>query len=121
MSYCRWSCDDFQCDVYVYADVFGGYTTHVSGRRAVFTEPLPDPVPFDADRIKEWHARHMKVMEMVENSEHQPIGLPHDGESFNDATAGECADRLEQLRALGYNVPQYAIDALREEQVNHDN
>ena len=43
------------------------------------------------------------------------IGLPEDGETFNDATAGDCADRLEYLRALGYQVPQYAIDALREE------
>lgn len=25
----------------------------------------------------------------------------------------ECADNLERLRDLGYNVPQYAIDALR--------
>lgn len=38
------------------------------------------------------------------------------GESFNDATPGECADRLERMRASGLNVPQYAIDALREEQ-----
>lgn len=29
MSYCRWSSDNFKCDVYVYADVSGGWTTHV--------------------------------------------------------------------------------------------
>lgn len=45
----------------------------------------------------------------------KPIGLPHDGEDFDDDTPDECADRLEHLRALGYRVPQYAIDALREE------
>lgn len=44
------------------------------------------------------------------------IDLPHDTESFNDATPGECADRLEYLRGLGYKVPQDAIDALREEE-----
>jgi hypothetical protein len=43
------------------------------------------------------------------------IGLPMDGETFNDATAEACASLLEALRALGYRVPQYAIDALRDE------
>ena len=43
------------------------------------------------------------------------IGLPMDGETFNDATAEACASLLEALRALGYRVPQYAIDSLREE------
>jgi hypothetical protein len=45
----------------------------------------------------------------------RPIGLPHDGESFLDGSPSDCADRLEGLRALGYTVPQYAIDELREE------
>ena len=45
----------------------------------------------------------------------RPIGLEHDGETFSDETACECADRLEYLRSLGYTVPQYAIDNLREE------
>lgn len=43
------------------------------------------------------------------------IGLPMDGKAFNDETAEACAGRLEALRTLGYRVPQYAIDALREE------
>jgi hypothetical protein len=43
------------------------------------------------------------------------IGLPHDGAAFHDETAGECADRLRDLRAMGYHVPQHAIDALTEE------
>lgn len=45
-----------------------------------------------------------------------PIGLAFDGESFSDGTALECAKRLEWLRAMGYHVPQKAIDALRSEE-----
>lgn len=30
MSYCRFSSEDYQCDVYAYADVAGGYTIHVA-------------------------------------------------------------------------------------------
>jgi hypothetical protein len=115
VSYCRWSSDDYQCDVYVYEDVCGGFTTHVAGGRYVFKEPLPPPVSWDPQNMQAWFDRHDKVTQMVEDAETQAIGLPHDGESFNDDTAEECANRLEALRALGYNVPQYAIDALREE------
>lgn len=46
---------------------------------------------------------------------HKQIGLRYDGESFNDETAADCADRLELLRTIGYRVPQSAIDALRDE------
>lgn len=115
MSYCRWSSDDGQCEAYVYEHVAGGFMIHLANTRPVLTEPLPDPVPFEASRLGEWIARRKVVMAMNRAAERKPIGLPHDGETFCEDTAGECAGRLEQLKALGYNVPQYAIDALREE------
>lgn len=113
MSYCRWSSDDFQCDVYVYVDCNGGYTTHVAGMRHILKKPLPPPV--DMSDCKAYLKRYKKVNKILDRAKLVPIGLPHDGEQFNDETAGECADRLEELRGLGYQVPQYAIDALREE------
>jgi len=112
MSYCRWSSDDFQCDVYVYASD-RGWTTHVAGRRHVFTEPLP--VVVEDASAREMFKRHEIVSEMVERAELVDIGLAHDGETFDDDTPGECADRLEYLRSCGYNIPQYAIDELRDE------
>ena len=116
MSYCRWSSDDFQCDVYVYEDVGGGWTTHVAGNRIAGKLTPVGPFPEDKADMGAWFERHNTQMAELEKMERKPIGLPHDGESFNDPTPGECADRLESLRALGYNVPQYAIDNLREEQ-----
>lgn len=149
MSYCRWSSMNWRCDVYVYEDVGGGWTTHVAGRRRLLPA-IPDllgsklsmrlrswvGVYWDRETRKMiypyrwrallyrpwtsflsfWHNRvHMGSLHL---SPLRPIGLAHDGESFNDPTAGECADRLESLRDLGYIVPQYAIDALRKEQAN---
>lgn len=116
MSYCRWSTNDYQCDVYVY-ESSDGYETHVAGNRYVFAEPLPAPVPFGSDdaEIRAWVERGRTVSEVIERSTTQPIGLPNDGESYTDPTAGACADRLERLRDAGYVVPQFAIDALREE------
>lgn len=102
MSYCRWSSDDYQCDVYVWPDIDGTWRTAVAGRRHVITEPLPPVVPFSD-------------FEMIGNAELVDIGLPLDGDQYADATPGECAQRLLTIREAGYNVPQYAIDALLEE------
>lgn len=115
MSYCRFSSDDGQCDVYVYEHYMGFWVTHVAGQKRRPIEPLPPPVPCSPERAAEWLARHKRVQEILDQSPYEPIGLPHDGESFEHATPDECAENLERLQALGYNVPQYAIDALREE------
>lgn len=115
MSYCRWSDNDYQCDVYVYADSRGGYTIHVASNRPILDEDLPPFVPLDEANIEAWLARNEKLEAWLDRAERRPIGLPYDGESFNVPTASEAADRLEMLKEAGYNVPQYAIDALREE------
>jgi hypothetical protein len=112
MSYCRWSSEDYQCDVYVY-EAAHGYITHVAGRRRVYTEPLPPPV--EAGDIQGWIKRVGQVRRLADRATLVDIGGPHDGESYTDATPNDCADRLEYLRTCGYNVPQYAIDELRSE------
>lgn len=115
MSYCRWSSDDFQCDLYIYRSM-DGYVTHVAGGRRTFNVELPPPVSIVYDGVDAWVERDNILHELIDHhSEVLPIGLPLDGEDFTDATAGECADRAEELRALGYLVPQYSIDNLRAE------
>lgn len=141
MSYCRWSSNNFQCDVYVYADCNGGWTTHVAGNKLVIP-PIPEP-PFsmvivrnaEIDKTSRKLVYQRKRDKLIANITshlymllkkphdwtlaiipHKNIGLPHDGESFNHETAAECAKHLEYLRGLGYKVPQYAIDALNEEE-----
>lgn len=93
----------------------GGYTTHVASSRHVLDSALPPPVPFEKEHIEAWVERHNAVLAWVKNAEIKQIGLPYDGESFNDIDAASTADRLQMLKDIGYNVPQYAIDALREE------
>ena len=118
MSYCRFSSDDFQCDVYTYADVYGGYTTYVASYKYIFKKPLPPEV--DISDSKAWCKRSVKVGKIVDKAKSVPIGLKYDGACFNDDTAAECADTLEMLREEGYRVPQYAIDALREEAMEEE-
>lgn len=121
MAYCRWSSDDHQCDVYTYADGAGVWVTHVAGNRYAVTEPLPEPIElphlFTNEQFKAWWDRGSEVARIIDASELVAIGLPHDGERFNDPTPGAAADTLTMLRDAGYHVPQYAIDQLRKEAV----
>lgn len=64
----------------------------------------------------EWRDLYRNYHKILQELPFEDITLPHAGESFVDDSPGECADRLETLAALGYYVPQYAIDALRDEQ-----
>ena len=41
MSYCRFSSMNWACDVYVYENCGGRWTTHVAGNRRMF-QPIPD-------------------------------------------------------------------------------
>lgn len=112
MSYCRFSSDDYQCDVYCY-HAEDGYVIHVAGNRRVFTPPPPvpdEPSDFSAD-VKRWSV----VTALFAKTKPVDIGGPHDSACFTEATPAFAADRLESLRGDGYRVPQYAIDELRKE------
>lgn len=82
MSYCRWS--DHGCDVYCYADIRGGYTTHVASNHVV-------------------------------KGERKPVGLSHDGKSFNEPDLTLFLSRLLYLKDVGYGVPDFVIQTVREE------
>ncbi len=125
MSFCRFSSDDWQSDVYVWADVAGGYRTEVAGRRHMWKVDLPParelPVgdPHSPERTAwahEWVSRSTRVNELMRdesNWEWLELPEPEGGTSYHHATGSECADNLERLRGLGFNVPQSTIDGLR--------
>jgi RIO-like serine/threonine protein kinase len=118
MSYCRFSCDDFQSDVYAY-ETEGGYQIHVAKKKRVFIEPLPEKVPFptnqDEEKIQAWFDRHRVVMDIIDRSECVDIGLPYDGESFCEDSLEDLLERLKSLREIGYRVPDFAIMVVENE------
>lgn len=111
MSYCRWSTDDFQCDIYLYEDCSGGWTTCVASNRPVYGKPLP-PQPEDPKDGMAWYHRHEAVMAMLDDPStvRVPIGLEHDGQSFNSETLEELKALLLDLRAMGYRFPDYVLE-----------
>lgn len=119
MSYCRFSSDSFRCDLYVYADVTGGYTTHVAAYKYPDDPDRPLELTFTKENVDSgaWLESHQKLMAWLEANEDrmQPIGGPYAGESFNDATIEECKARLLMLREAGYRFPDYVLDKLDDE------
>ncbi|MEJ7648634.1 MAG: hypothetical protein WKF57_06205 [Nakamurella sp.] len=123
MSLCRWSTDDYHCDVYIY-DSDDGVTIHVAGSRYIFTEPFPPEVPLSraisAQLMEAWMARQVVISRMIDEMTTEPIGLPHDGVTLIAETPGEAAQVLRDLVTEGYRVPIWVIDALNEEQTELD-
>lgn len=112
MSYCRWS----DCDVYVYEGEYG-WVTHIAGGRNVAGNPPPYDISSDEALKQSLIARDEWYKA---NDKYEAIDLPLAGESFIDECPGDCAQRLIQLKQIGYDVPQYAIDELLEEQKELD-
>ena len=119
MSYCRWSSDKFQSDVYVYANVSGYWTTHVANLRIAEEYPHPDPYSYEMvskTPNDEWTKQIKAYHEWLDTVDHKPFGLPHDGQTFNDKTPQDCAKTLRKLRDLGYRVPDGVIEELEAEE-----
>ena len=116
MSYCRWSSDDFTSDVYVYAHVDGGWTTHIASRRhAADLSKLPPPVELLPDNVAAWVARNKELHAAIKAAGYVEIDHPEAGKTYSDPTPADCAARLIALKASGLVVPQYAIDELLSE------
>ena len=114
MSLCRWS--DYKCDLYIYESE-RGIECHIAYRHVV-DEPKPPAMPFDGDDkdwAKYWPLYHQYSAE-YDSREKEPIGLTHAGES---RTFGDWSDLLSfvtELKAIGYDVPDWVIESIKEEQ-----
>ena len=119
VSYCRWSSNNWDCDLYCYEDVSGGFTTHVAGNRIDGQIPQEDwtLIKDNPGKFMEQHAAQMKFLETCTRSK---IGLPHDGATFNDPDLESFLGRVLELQAMGYHVPPYVAESIREEIAERD-
>ena len=86
MSTCRFSCDDFHRDLYVYA-TGQGWTLHVADSR------LPD----------DWPRTQLR------GAPRQPIGIAGAGRIFNEPDAAHAFARMTALWRAGFRIPPEAI------------
>jgi hypothetical protein len=114
MSYCRWSCDNFKCDLYCYESE-SGFVTHVASVKIVGTVPHCSLKMLIDGTAEEYIAAHKIQSEFIESAEKSPIGLPFDGQTFRDPDILSFRDRLISLREAGYHFPSYVIEQIDEE------
>jgi hypothetical protein len=114
MSYCRWSSMNWTCDLYCYADMTGGWTTHVAPRRRIDAVPDDRQEDFIGHKISiaEYTQLHRQQMIALQRIPFEPLRLPHAGETFHDSTLAEFKRRLLELRQLGYRFPDDVIDQI---------
>ena len=114
MSFCRWSCMDYTCDLYVYEHVHGYIAVEVaSSRPKMDLEALPPKVSpiTDTDAFFE---RQDAVLKMVKNVEREQLDMKYAGQSFQFCDLDECAEFLANLRVLGYNFPVDLVERIYE-------
>lgn len=99
MSYCRFSTNNFESDVYVYSHILGGITIHVAANRITTKAPEGGLL---SDHWKEW----------IENAERKNIGGEHDGACYSCGSIEEAIEKLYELRSKGYRVPTVAFERL---------
>lgn len=107
MSYCRWSSDNFRCDLYCFESE-SGFETYIAGSRwrewVHLFHFLTDKRVRIADGITIRIARS-NLLGLPRRLTHKPLRLPLAGKYFIDATETEFFSRLRSLNALGYRVP----------------
>lgn len=115
MSYCRWSSDNWKCDLYCYEG--HAFITHVAGRRRVGHIPDDRWEDFVLGRItaEEYAKLHSEQMEAVAACGFEDITLPHAGETFEDGDLESFKERLLYLRGLGYHFPDYVLETIDNE------
>jgi len=108
MSYCRFSSDNFLCELYCYADTSGGWTTHVAANRVAGFIPLLDESLLDTNPGA-YAVQLQAQCDFVIAADRVPIGLPYDGETFYDQTLEAFRARIVTLREAGYRCPDYVL------------
>lgn len=115
MSYCRYSSNNWNCDLYVWYDVDEYWVVMVASNRIVGDIPKCDLADLRDGKIEKFNADHEAQMAFVKDAQRQRIGGPFDGQRFQEHTLEDLKARLLELRAAGYRFPDYVLKDVEEE------
>ena len=112
MSLCRFSSNNFQCDVYVYEGDFG-WTVKVA-RMHVVSEPPPSALNPEEPGItvSEAVARLKAQSDWLQKASFSAIQHPAAGKVFDFGAPRECAEFLKSLKGSPIRVPEEVIARL---------
>ncbi len=115
MSYCRWSSDNFTCDLYCYEDARGGFITHVAGARQrtwfrFFCWLTDKRWNLESTRYRTFRFNWIYFPQRLT---HKNIKLPESEETFYDNTVEEFYERIRGLVKIGYKVPKNLLSEIK--------
>lgn len=97
MAFCRYSSNNWMCDIYMYS-CETGYVIRVASLRLKHEPPVIDA----KDDIKLLELQIKKQNKFLETAEMSRIGLKYDGKVFYDLSCNEALDTLKMLHDEGY-------------------
>ena len=119
MSYCRWSCDGGQCDIYAYYSIGDFWQIHIANRRRVERSPSPIIMVDGELELSKTYVddltEYNKRMEALGDDQWVYINLPFDGEDYDCGSIEEFKDKMLELRAVGYQFPDGVLEEINEE------
>jgi hypothetical protein len=122
MSYCRWSSDNFNCDLYCFEHCGGWWQTYVaSSRQRVWfrmfhwitdkrIHSIRGKYAMRIPRFQTWHWPHWLT--------HKPIRHPLAGAAYEDPTEADMFERIWKLNQQGFKVPQHLLTEINEKPTN---
>ena len=114
MSYCRWSCDGFRSDVYVYQeDDF--YSVRIKKQRSVINDDAPPLIEFDGTNAPEAYASQLNYSRWLNDQPRITIIKKYAGQTLHFDDPSSTVHFLRKLRDLGYWVPEHAFERLNED------
>lgn len=118
MSYCRWSSDNFNCDVYAYESVYGGIEVNLANRRYKGEIPKVDDsllLSFTTENKELWQAQKKAQSYYLERCGTEPLQLKEKRKDYNVDTLQELYDSFLDLIECGYRIPGYVMENIKNE------
>ena len=112
MSYCRWSCDGFKSDVYVYQNEDDFYSVRIKKQRSVINDDAPLLIEFDGTNAPEAYASQLNYSRWLNDRPRINIIQKYAGETLHFDDIPATIHFLHKLRDLKYHVPEHAFDRL---------
>jgi len=113
MAYCRFSCDGFRSNVYVYEgddphDFF--ITVHVADSMYLMCKDAPEVVTSGSNT--EMYQSMLAMSAYLRDRPRIAIHKQHAGKRYHFSTIPEAVKFLHELQRLGYHVPAHTFERL---------
>lgn len=112
MSYCRWSSDNYNCDIYAYESCYGGYEIHIASSKYEGEIPKLDYNLLATDMV-EFTKQRKAQLEYLKDCGTKELNLKYAGENLGAETLEEFENLMLELKEIGYDIPDYVFETIK--------